>query len=97
VIAPSRGGALETVRDRVTGKLWDGGAAELAAAVANFDDQAVDPEACVVNARRFDASVFRATFPREVERALNEAEHRGPHHKSADRRFSRFSWSPVRR
>src|SRR5947208_9072136 len=29
VIAPSRGGALETVRDGTTGKLWDGGVAEL--------------------------------------------------------------------
>ena len=96
-IAPSRGGALETVRDGVTGRLWEGGAAELAAAVEGFDDQGVDPDACIANARRFDSSVFRTAFPREVERAINEAEHRGQEHASLDRRFARFSWSPVRR
>lgn len=96
-IAPSRGGALETVRDGVTGRLWEGGADQLAEAVSSFDDQAVDPEACIANARRFDASAFRTAFPREVERAIAEAEHRGPEHKGPDRRFTRFAWSPVRR
>ena len=96
-IAPSRGGALETVRDGVTGRLWEGGAAELAAAVEGFDDQGVDPDACIANARRFDSSVFRTAFPREVERAISEAEHRGQEHAGLDRRFTRFSWSPVRR
>ena len=43
-------------RDRL---LWDGGPDELAAAVAEFDAQAVDPEACVENARRFDSALFR--------------------------------------
>jgi glycosyltransferase involved in cell wall biosynthesis len=71
-IAPSRGGALETVRDGVTGRLWDGGVAELARAIAEFDDAAVDPAACVENARSFDTSVFSDAFPREVERALSE-------------------------
>src|SRR5437763_2923640 len=66
-IAPSRGGALETVRDGVTGRLWDGGVDELVVAIEGFDDAAVDPAACVDNARRFDASGFRASFPREVE------------------------------
>jgi glycosyltransferase involved in cell wall biosynthesis len=94
-IAPSRGGALETVRDRVTGRLWDGGIDELAAAVSGFDTAAVDPEACVLNARRFDETVFRQAFPREVERALAEAEHHGPVHKA--QRRSRFAWTPVTR
>jgi glycosyltransferase involved in cell wall biosynthesis len=97
VIAPSRGGALETVREGVTGKHWDGGAHDLAAAIAGFDDQGVDPATCVANARRFDSSVFRGAFPREVDRAVAEAEHRGPQHKGPERRFTRFAWSPVRR
>lgn len=70
VIAAADGGARETVVDGVTGRLWDGGADELAAAVADFDALAVDPAACVENARRFDADVFRATLPREVEAAV---------------------------
>ena len=93
-IAPSRGGALETVRDGVTGKLWDGRAQELARAVAEFDDTAVDPAACVANARRFDTSVFNKLFPREVQRALDEAEHRGEHRRTPR---ARFAWSPSRR
>jgi glycosyltransferase involved in cell wall biosynthesis len=94
-IAPSRGGALETVRDGVTGRLWDGGVDDLAAAVAGFDDAVVDPQACAENAMRFDDSVFRHAFPREVERALSEAAHRGPEHKA--QRRTRFAWTPVTR
>jgi hypothetical protein len=60
------------VIDGVTGFLWEGGADELAAAVRGFDSAAVDPRACIENAHRFDASVFRERFPREVEAALNE-------------------------
>jgi glycosyltransferase involved in cell wall biosynthesis len=94
-IAPSRGGALETVRDGLTGRLWDGGADELATAVEDFDDAAVDAAVCVANAKRFDASVFREAFPREVERALAgqpaaTAPHRG-------QRRARFAWPPVAR
>jgi glycosyltransferase involved in cell wall biosynthesis len=94
-IAPSRGGALETVRDGVTGRLWDGGVAELVKAVEGFDVDAVDPTACVDNARRFDTTVFSKAFPREVERALREGEHRGPEHRPAPR--TRFAWRPSRR
>src|SRR3954471_9970524 len=81
-IAPSRGGALETVRNGVTGRLWDGGPAELARAVAEFDVEAVAPQACVENASRFDTSVFSTAFPREVERALDDAEHHGIDHRT---------------
>jgi glycosyltransferase involved in cell wall biosynthesis len=95
-IAPSRGGALETVRDGVTGRLWDGDVDDLVRAVQGFDAAAVDPAACVANAKRFDASVFRTAFPHEVERALAEAEHRGPGHKAA-RSPARMAWSPVPR
>jgi glycosyltransferase involved in cell wall biosynthesis len=71
VIAPSRGGALETVHDGVTGTFWDGGADQLADVVASFDTAAVDPAECLANASRFDASVFRKAFPREVQRAVD--------------------------
>ena len=94
-IAPSRGGALETVRDGVTGRLWDGGVAELVEAIDGFDVDAVDPAACVANARRFDTKVFSTAFPREVERALEEHEDRGAGHRPAPR--ARFAWSPSRR
>jgi glycosyltransferase involved in cell wall biosynthesis len=72
VIARAAGGLLENVVEGVTGHLWSGGAEELAAAVSEFDTDAVDPRDCVQNARRFDASVFRRVFPREVENALRD-------------------------
>jgi len=72
VLAAGAGGALETVVDGVTGRLWEGGADELAAAVAGFDALAIDPEECVANARRFDRAAFRETFPCEVDAALLE-------------------------
>ena len=70
VIAVRGGGTLETVVDGVTGCFWAGGPNELAAVVAGFDDAAVDPEACVRNAARFDTSVFKRELPRQVESAL---------------------------
>jgi glycosyltransferase involved in cell wall biosynthesis len=72
VIARAAGGLLENVVDGVTGCLWEGGPDELAEAVARFDPDSVDPEACIANARRFDASVFREAFPREVAAALRD-------------------------
>ena len=72
VVARAAGGLLENVVDGVTGCLWDGGPEELAAAVSGFDTGDVDPEACVENARRFDAAVFRKKFPREVDEALRD-------------------------
>ena len=56
----------------MTGCFWEGGPEELAEAVVGFDTGAVDPQACVANARRFDAAVFRESFPREVQAALRE-------------------------
>ena len=52
VIARAGGGALETVIDGVTGCFWSGRPDELAHAVLEFDDAAVDPEACVRTTRR---------------------------------------------
>ena len=70
VVAVSGGGLLETVRDGATGCFWEGGPDELAAAVRDFDVDAIDPSDCVSNAARFDGSVFRRVLPREVERTL---------------------------
>jgi len=67
VLAVGAGGALETVVDGVTGRLWGGGVEGLVDAVTTFDPLAVDPRACVENARRFDRAVFREAFPRQVE------------------------------
>jgi glycosyltransferase involved in cell wall biosynthesis len=70
VIAVRGGGTLETVVDGETGCFWSGGPNELAAAVAGFDDAAVDPAACVENAARFDSSIFKRELPRQVETAM---------------------------
>jgi glycosyltransferase involved in cell wall biosynthesis len=70
VLARAAGGLLENVIDGVTGRWWEGGVEELAEAVVRFDPDSIDPAACVENARRFDSSVFRQAFPREVEAAL---------------------------
>ena len=70
VIAVRDGGTLETVVDGETGCFWSGGPDELAAVVAGFDDAAIDPDACVRNAARFDTSIFKRELPRQVESAL---------------------------
>jgi glycosyltransferase involved in cell wall biosynthesis len=72
VIARGAGGLLENVVDGVTGCWWDGGADALATAVSEFDALDVDPEACVENASRFKAQIFRKRFPREVDAALRD-------------------------
>jgi glycosyltransferase involved in cell wall biosynthesis len=70
VIARRGGGVLETVVDGVTGCFWTGGADELATAVLEFDDAAVDPAACVAQAAGFDSASFRRRFRQEVAAAL---------------------------
>jgi glycosyltransferase involved in cell wall biosynthesis len=69
VIARAGGGALETVLDGVTGCFWSGGPAELAIAVLQFNDEAVEPQRCVANAARFDAERFRAGVREQVAAA----------------------------
>jgi glycosyltransferase involved in cell wall biosynthesis len=69
VIARRGGGALETIVEGVTGCFWSGGPDELAQAVLEFDDAAVDPQVCAANAARFDKSRFRAGMTAEVARA----------------------------
>ncbi|HEX8076057.1 MAG TPA: glycosyltransferase [Thermoleophilaceae bacterium] len=81
VISVGAGGALETVVDGVTGRLWQGGAEELARAVRDFDAGTVDTSECLRSAARFDRSVFRRALPREVERALEgQPSHAPPQH-----------------
>jgi glycosyltransferase involved in cell wall biosynthesis len=69
VIARAGGGALETVVDGVTGCLWSGGPEQLAEAVLNFDEQAIDPEVCVAHAARFNRESFRRGIFAEIEAA----------------------------
>jgi glycosyltransferase involved in cell wall biosynthesis len=70
VISPAAGGALETVDAGVTGVFFDGTVGDLVRVVREFDTEAVDPDACVANAARFDLSRFREALPREVNRSL---------------------------
>ena len=68
VIARRGGGALETVVDATTGCFWSGGPRELARAVVGVRRRARSSRrACVGNAARFDAAVFRRRMLSEVE------------------------------
>ncbi len=69
VIARGEGGALETAIAGVTGHFWHGGPEALADAVRQFDVDAVDPQACVQSARRFDVARFRAALWTEITAA----------------------------
>jgi glycosyltransferase involved in cell wall biosynthesis len=69
VIARRGGGVLETVVEGVTGCFWAGEPSDLAAAVLEFDDTAIDPQACVRQAARFDSTSFRRGLRAEVELA----------------------------
>jgi glycosyltransferase involved in cell wall biosynthesis len=77
VIARRGGGALETIVEGVTGCLWSGGPRELARAVVEFEDSLIDPQACVGNAARFDAGVFRRRIVSEVEAAVRKGSQEG--------------------
>lgn len=78
VIARRCGGALETVVDGITGCFWSGGPNDLAKAVLEFDDAAVDSQACVQNAARFDSARFGRSMLAEV-RGAYAARTRTPH------------------
>ncbi|MEA2473370.1 MAG: hypothetical protein QOE06_1285 [Thermoleophilaceae bacterium] len=73
VLAIQAGGTCETVVDGVTGRFWSGGADALAAAVSEFDPEAIDPADCVRNAERFARAVFAEALPREVNAAFADA------------------------
>jgi glycosyltransferase involved in cell wall biosynthesis len=90
VLAAQAGGACETVVDGVTGRFWSGGADALAAAVAGFDPDAIDPADCVRNAERFAREVFAEALPREVGEAFADAREAG----GIERRVARVSARP---
>jgi glycosyltransferase involved in cell wall biosynthesis len=70
VVALDEGGVRETVLDGLTGTFYAGNDPDaLAAAVRRFDAAAVDPQACVQNAERFDEAHFRHGIRAVVERA----------------------------
>ena len=70
VVALDEGGVGETVLDGLTGTFYAGNNPDaLAAAELRFDADAVDPQACVQNAERFDEAHFRHGIRATVERA----------------------------
>jgi glycosyltransferase involved in cell wall biosynthesis len=99
VIARRGGGALETVVEGVTGCFWSGGPRELARAVLEFDVGAVDPQACVRSAQRFDSAVFRRRMLAEVWDARERGSHRpeGERQPHAARRRARRGTQDAQR
>ena len=97
VIARAAGGALETVIDGETGRLWSGGPDQLAHAIQEFDDTAIDPAACRRQADRFSPERFRENVVDEVRAAVAQQ----PIH--AEGTMPRRSWTataapvPIRR
>jgi len=70
VVALDEGGVRETVLDGLTGTFYARNDPDaLAAAVRRFDAAAVDPQACVQNAERFDEAHFRHGIRAVVERS----------------------------
>ncbi len=93
VLARREGGALETVIEGVTGRLWDGGVEGLMQAVESLDADQIDPARCVENASRFDSATFREGFLAAVDGALRDAEERRrPVGESSDRPARRRAW-----
>jgi glycosyltransferase involved in cell wall biosynthesis len=72
VIARAAGGALETVIEGETGHFWSGGPDELARAVLEFDDAAIDPAACRAQASRFSSGRFREQIADAVAATLQD-------------------------
>ncbi|MDY6876360.1 MAG: glycosyltransferase [Chloroflexota bacterium] len=73
VIAYGAGGALDTVVEGATGDFFREPTPEaLAVAVRTYDPDATDSHACVQNAARFDASVFRQRLMRFVEKRVDK-------------------------
>ena len=71
VIAYAAGGALDTVREGVTGTFFHEPTPEsLAQAVRRFDPGLYDPAACVANARRFDTRAFKQSWQAFVDSHL---------------------------
>lgn len=74
VIAAAAGGALETVRDGVTGELVaEGDGPGLRRSLRAFDPEAFDPGTIREHAQRFSTSSFRQRFRWEVQSAMEES------------------------
>ncbi len=75
VVALGKGGALETVKDGVTGVLVPApGPDALLAGLDRLRSLALDPAAAVANARRFSRDAFREGFRRALEAARAAAD-----------------------
>ncbi len=69
VIARGAGGVLETIVDGVTGCFWSGGPDQLAEAVLEFDEAAIDPLVCAQHAEQFGVQSFRRGLMNEIDAA----------------------------
>jgi glycosyltransferase involved in cell wall biosynthesis len=79
VIASAAGGALETVLDKVTGRLvTPGDPRAFAAAIGELDELRLDPAAAVRNAERFSVAAFQRRLAEEVDRAVEAHRVRRP-------------------
>jgi glycosyltransferase involved in cell wall biosynthesis len=69
VIAYGGGGALDTVIEGETGTFFSEMTPEaLAKVVREFDAANIDPQACVRNAMRFDAGVFKGQLSEFIDK-----------------------------
>jgi glycosyltransferase involved in cell wall biosynthesis len=93
VIALADGGVRETVLDGVTGTFYARpDPLLLAETVRRFDALAVDPDACVANAARFDAGHFRHGIRAVVAQTL--ASRRAAPRRRSARRPAGLVWQP---
>ena len=77
VVALREGGARDTVVEGVTGAFFEKPTvAALTTAIQRFDPGAIDPQACIRNARRFDVGHFERGMRAIVDEALSDD--RGP-------------------
>ena len=95
VIALADGGVRETVLEGATGTFYARpDPAALAEAVVRFDALAVDPDACVANAARFDVAHFRHGLRAVVDRTLATRRGDSPSPRRPPRRPAGLVWQP---
>lgn len=84
VIAYAGGGALDTVQEGITGRLFSPQTPEaLAEAVRSFDQSEFDPLEIRNCAEQFDTAAFKATLSRWVQRCHEEHHQPAPHGRGA--------------
>jgi glycosyltransferase involved in cell wall biosynthesis len=96
VIARRGGGALETIIDGRTGAFFTGGPGELAKRILSFDDEHIDPQACIQNAKRFDTHTFHKRMHQQITAAQTNHT-QTPRHNQATRRAARRAQREVHR